>query len=212
MVSKNIAKIILNTLKLKYPNMRTALNYNSPIQLLIATMLAAQCTDKRVNKITEKLFLKYKTVKDYSNADLNELETEIKSAGFYKNKAKNIINAAKDIINRFNSKVPDTMNNLLTLPGVGRKTANIILSHIYGKKEGIAVDTHVKRLSFRIGLTGNNTPDKIEKNLMKLYDIKEWNIINSVLVNHGRAICKARNPVCGKCMIKQYCRQKKERK
>ncbi len=212
MVSKNVAKIIINTLKLRYPDMRPALNYNSPIQLLIATMLAAQCTDKRVNKITKKLFLKYKTVKDYSKANLNEFETEVKSAGFYKNKAINIINAAKDIINKFKSKVPDTMNNLLTLPGVGRKTANIILCHIYGKKEGIAVDTHVKRLSFRIGLTTNNTPDKIEKDLMNVYDIKEWNIINSVLVNHGRAICKAKNPVCDKCIIKQYCRQKIERK
>ncbi len=212
MVSNNIAKTILKALKLKYPNRRPALNYNSALQLLIATILGAQCTDKRVNKITKKLFLKYKTVKDYSKANLKEFKTEIKSAGFYKNKAKNIISTAKDIKNKFNSTVPDTMDDLLTLPGVGRKTANIILAHIYGKKEGVAVDTHVKRLSFRIGLTTNNSPDKIEKDLMNIYNIKEWNIINSVLVNHGRAICKAKNPVCDRCIIKQYCKHKIERK
>lgn len=208
MVSKKIAKTILNTLRLKYPKRRPTLNYESAIQLLVATILAAQCTDKRVNKITKKLFLKYKTVKDYSKADLDEFELEIKSSGFYKNKAKNIISAARDIKNKFNSKVPDTMNELLTLSGIGRKTANIILAHIYKKNEGIAVDTHVKRLSFRIGLTTNKTPEKIEKDLMKIYEIKEWKTINSVLVRHGRTACKARNPICNKCIINQYCKYK----
>ena len=175
------------------------------MELLVATILSAQCTDVRVNKITPGLFKRYKTVKDFAYANLKELEMEIKSTGFYRNKSKNIINSAKKILSDFNGRVPDSMEKLLTLPGVARKTANIVLHNAFGKIEGIAVDTHVKRLSKLIGLTKNDNPNKIEIDLMDITEKKNWPLINYLLVLHGRKICIARKPNHLACVINKCC-------
>ena len=183
-----------------------ALEHRSPLQLLVATILSAQCTDARVNIVTEKLFKKYKTVRDYSHADLKEFQQDIRSTGFYRNKAKNIINSAKMIEKDFSGKVPDTMEDLVKLPGVARKTANIILSAGFNKHVGIAVDTHVKRISQRIGLTDNKDPNKIEQDLLKIVPKKSWWDVNSILVWHGRTVCISRKPICENCAISKICR------
>lgn len=196
---------IINRLNKAYPNSRTSLHHKSPLQLLIATILAAQCTDERVNKITSSLFKTYKTSKDFARAKQTILEEEIRSAGLYKNKAKNIIAASKKMVEEFKGNVPDTMEALVSLPGVARKTANIVLSGAFRKAEGIAVDTHVKRLSGRLGLTSETNPDKIEQDLMKVVPKKYWLNFNHLLVNHGRKICIARKPLCPECVIKLLC-------
>jgi len=196
---------IIKILNKTYPKSRTSLHYKTPLQLLIATILAAQCTDKRVNKITSSLFAKYKSSSDFARAQQKVLEKEIRSAGLYKNKAKNIIAASKKMVEEFKGKVPDTMEMLITLPGVARKTANIVLSSIFKKAEGIAVDTHVKRLSVRFGLSREKNPDKIEQDLMKIVPRKYWLDFNYLLVNHGRKICMARKPACPECAIKLLC-------
>ena len=196
---------IIKILNKTYPKSRTSLHYKTPLQLLIATILAAQCTDERVNKITSSLFAKYKSSSDFARAQQKVLEKEIRSAGLYKNKAKNIIATSKKIVEEFKGKVPDTMATLITLPGVARKTANIVLSSIFKKAEGIAVDTHVKRLSVRFGLSREKNPDKIEQDLMKVVPGKYWLDFNYLLVNHGRKICMARKPVCPECEIKLLC-------
>jgi len=196
---------IIKILNKTYPKSRTSLHYKTPLQLLIATILAAQCTDERVNKITSSLFAKYKSSSDFARAPQKVLEEEIRSAGLYKNKAKNIIAASKKMVEEFQGKVPDTMETLITLPGVARKTANIVLSSIFKKAEGIAVDTHVKRLSVRFGLSREKNPDKIEQDLMKIVPRKYWLDFNYLLVNHGRKICMARKPACPECAIKLLC-------
>ena len=196
---------IIKILNKTYPKSRTSLHYKTPLQLLIATILAAQCTDERVNKITSSLFAKYKSSSDFARAQQKVLEKEIRSAGLYKNKAKNIIAASKKMVEEFQGKVPDTMETLITLPGVARKTANIVLSSIFKKAEGIAVDTHVKRLSVRFGLSREKNPDKIEQDLMKVVPGKYWLDFNYLLVNHGRKICMARKPICPECAIKLLC-------
>jgi endonuclease-3 len=201
---KNINEII-KILQKEYPQAKIALNFSNPIELLVATILSAQCTDERVNKVTKELFKKYKTVDDYANADIKKFEQEIKPTGFYKMKAKNIINAAKIIKEKFNGKVPDTMEDLMSLPGVARKTANVVLSNAYGKVEGIVVDTHVRRLSYRIGLTKNTEPNKIEQDLMKIVPKDKWFIFPYLLIDHGRKICSARKPLCEECVINKYC-------
>ncbi|PIU41137.1 MAG: endonuclease III [Candidatus Omnitrophica bacterium CG07_land_8_20_14_0_80_42_15] len=203
------AQRIFCILKKTYPRAKIALDFTSPIQLLVATILSAQCTDKRVNIVTESLFKKYKTERDYANADLKTFEKDIRSTGFYRNKAKNIIASAQKILKEFNGKVPDTMEALLTLPGVARKTANIVLSNAYGKIEGIAVDTHVRRLSGRLGFTDNENPEKIELDLMKLFPKDEWFPINRVLIEHGRNICNAKKPLCPECLVSSLCPSKK---
>jgi endonuclease III len=185
----------------------TDLHYNNPIQLLVAVILSAQCTDVRVNSVTKELFKKYKNVDDFANADLDVFKEEIRSTGFYNNKAKNILATSKMIKKSFNNKVPDSMEELLKLPGVARKTANVILSSVYNKTEGIVVDTHVKRLSYRIGLTKNENPNKIEQDLMKILEKKYWNKFSHFLIQHGRKICSARKPLCDECMIKIFCAQ-----
>ena len=195
----------LSLLKKQYPDAVTALSFGKPIELLVATILSAQCTDARVNIVTKELFKKYKTVEDYANADIKKFEQEIRSTGFYHNKAKNIINACKIIEEKFFGKVPKTMAELMTLPGVARKTANIVLSEAYGIIEGIAVDTHVRRLAQRIGLSKNNDPNKIERDLMKLVPRKEWRNISNVLIFHGRRICIARKPKCEICVLNKFC-------
>jgi endonuclease-3 len=199
---------IIRLLKGEYPISRTALRYETPHQMLVATILSAQCTDVRVNMVTEELFRKYKGIKEFAEADLQELEQDIKSTGFYKQKAKNIRNSSIAILENFGSIVPGTIKELITLPGVGRKTANVILSSAYGITEGIAVDTHVKRLSFRLGLTRNTDPDKIEQDLMKLAPKEEWSDLSYRLILHGRAVCSARKPEHDICILQTLCPRK----
>jgi endonuclease-3 len=196
---------ILALLKKEYPEIKIALHYSNPLELLIATILSAQCTDKQVNAVTKKLFAKHRTAQDFAGISQEELEKEIYSTGFYRNKAKNIIAACKIIVNEYSSKVPDTMEELLKLPGVARKTANIVLSVAFGKVEGMAVDTHVKRLSGRLGLTAHTDPEKIEKDLLKIIPKKDWDIFSLLLINHGRKICTSRKPLCEKCILNKLC-------
>jgi len=202
-------KEIISRLEKLYPNPKIALNFSTPLELLVATILSAQCTDARVNQVTPKLFKKYKTAKDYANANIKELEKEIKSTGFYKSKAKNIIAAAKIIVEKFNGKVPDTMEELLLLPGVGRKTANIVLGNAYRKVVGIAVDTHVLRLSQRLGLTTKDNSEDVEKDLIKIVPKDKWFSISYLLINYGREVCNARKPLCGKCILADVCKYNK---
>lgn len=208
MPKNNVARI-LSLLKKEYPKATTALLHKNTLQLLVATILSAQCTDKRVNIVTKALFKKYKTAKDFANANRKEFEKDIRSTGFYRNKAKNIVGAAKMIVGKFKGRVPSSMEELIELPGVARKTANIVLSYGFGKTEGIAVDTHVKRLSFRLGLTKNNDPIKIERDLMRALDKKDWASVNTLLVAHGRAVCKAGKPLCPECALGKLCPSKK---
>ncbi|NQV09034.1 endonuclease III [Candidatus Woesearchaeota archaeon] len=204
MKKQSFQKIFL-ILKKEYPQPDTVLKFGNPLQIMVATILSAQCTDKRVNIITKNLFKKYKTVKDYANASQKEFEIDIKSSGFYKNKAKNIINACKMIIKKFDGKVPDTMGELIKLPGVARKTANVVLSHAYGVVEGMAVDTHVTRLSQRIGLSKNKDPNKIEQDLLKLVPKNYWDKFSLSLIWHGRKVCNARKPKCSECKLNKLC-------
>ena len=196
---------IIELLEKEYPKAKTALNYTSPLEILIATILSAQCTDKRVNVVTKSLFKKYKTAEDYANADLRELEEAVRSTGFYRNKAKNIKRSGRMLVEKFSSQVPRTMNELLELPGVARKTANIVLSNAYGVIEGIAVDTHVRRLSKRLGLTENKNPNKIEADLMLIVPKSHWKRITDLLIFHGRNVCMARKPKCSSCSLNQLC-------
>jgi endonuclease-3 len=204
MVYKKILEII-ELLRKEYPDVRIALIHSNPLELLIATILSAQCTDKRVNEVTSKLFKKNRSLHDYIKTPQEELEKEIYSTGFYRNKAKNIKKLCEILENNFNGKVPDTMEELLTLPGVARKTANIVLSGAFGKVEGIAVDTHVKRLSYRLGITENTNPDKIEKDLMELVPKKDWDIFSLLLIHHGRKVCTAKKPLCSDCILNGLC-------
>ncbi len=196
---------IIKILRKSYPKSRTALGFESPLEILVATILAAQCTDERVNKVTADLFKKYRKAADYAKADQAVFENEIRSTGFFRNKAKSIINASKMIVKDFGGEVPDNMEDLLTLPGVARKTANIVLSSAFKKAEGIAVDTHVRRLSARLGLSKEEDPDKIEKDLMAIVPKDAWLDFNYMLVNHGRKTCMARKPLCPGCELKPLC-------
>ena len=198
-------KVCLAILKKMYPDAKPSLNYRNPLELLIATILSAQSTDVQINRVTEKLFKKYSTANDYANADIIELENDIYSTGFYKNKAKNIKDAARLIVEHYNGKVPKTMEELVTLPGVGRKTANIVLARAFGVIEGIAVDTHVKRVSRRLNFTKNSDPEKIEADLIALAPKEELDSISMILIYHGRNICQARKPKCEICFLKNLC-------
>jgi endonuclease III len=196
---------IIRILRKEFPSSRTALDFENPLQILVATILSAQCTDERVNKVTPGLFAKYPTAAAYAAADRTELENEIRSTGFFRNKAKAIIGAAGRIVEEFGGRVPDTMAQLVTLPGVARKTANIVLSAGYGKAEGIAVDTHVRRLAGRLGLSRETDPDKIERDLLEIVPRTAWFDFNTLLVNHGRKTCQARKPNCPECPIRRLC-------
>ncbi len=196
---------ILNILKTEYPNARIKLRFNNPFQLLIATILSAQCTDDQVNKVTEVLFKKYSSPFELANANITELEAIIHSTGFYKNKARNIKKAAQLIVDKFNGEVPKRMEDLISLPGVARKTANIVLTDGYGIVKGIAVDTHVKRLTKRLGLSESDNPEKIEQDLMNLIPRREWGLIAHLLQAHGRSVCTARNPDCSRCVLNKLC-------
>ncbi len=200
-----LAGRIIGILRGTYPRSRTALCYETPLQILVATILSAQCTDARVNMITPALFRKYPSAGAFARAKQAVLEGEIRSTGFFRNKARNIIGAAKMIAGEFGCEVPATMAELVSLPGVARKTANIVLSSAYGKAEGIAVDTHVRRLSQRLGLSAEEDPVRIERDLMAILPRKDWLDFNYLLVNHGRAVCRARKPDCPGCPLKRLC-------
>jgi endonuclease-3 len=198
--AKKVSKILFET----YPEATCSLDYKEPLQLLIATILAAQCTDLRVNIVTKDLFKKYETVYDFARANPEELEQDIKSTGFYRNKAKNIIACCQKLIKEHGGEVPGNIDDLVALPGVGRKTANVILSNIFDVP-GVIVDTHCIRLSNRIGFTENDDPVKIEKDLMEIIPKKDWAKFSNNLVYHGRAICDARKPRCEICPISKHC-------
>lgn len=202
---KKRALRIIDLLEKEYTSAKTALEYSKPLEMLIATILSAQCTDKQVNKVTKILFKKYLSVGDYVNADLKELEEDIRSTGFYRSKAKYIKKSAKMIESRYQKKVPETMEELIELPGVARKTANIVLQNAYGIVVGVAVDTHVKRLSNKLGLTKNQDPNKIESDLMKIVPRNKWMKITDLLIFHGRKICNARKPKCFECVLNKIC-------
>ena len=196
---------VMELLEKEYSDAEIALEYTNPLELLVATILSAQATDEQINAITPKLFKKYKTPEDYANANLTALEQDIKSSGFYHNKAKNIKNCAKMLVENFHSKVPKTMDELLELPGVGRKTANIVLANAFGVVEGVAVDTHVGRLAQRLGLSANDDPTKIEADLMKIVPKDKWIRITDLLIFHGRRVCTAKKPNCPGCVLNKIC-------
>ncbi len=196
---------IWSILKKEYPDPQPELDYSNEFELLIATILSAQCTDAQVNKVTNELFRKYTNVEALASADLDVLEKEIYSTGFYRAKSKNIKRTSQLIISDFNGKVPDTMEELTILPGVARKTANIVLARGFGKVEGIAVDTHVKRVSGKLGLTENTDPKKIEQDLMKLAEQKDWEDMSMTLILHGRRVCDAKKPQCIVCLLSKLC-------
>lgn len=192
-------------LKEEYPDVKPSLNYSNPLELLVATVLSAQSTDVQINKVTAELFKKYRTAEDYAGADPRELENDLYSTGFYKSKARNIKAAARIILEKYNGEVPKTMEELVTLPGVGRKTANIVLARAFGIIEGVAVDTHVKRVSRRLGFTKNFDPEKIERDLISLARREDLDSISMTLIYHGRKICQARKPKCPSCVVNQFC-------
>ena len=197
--------LIIKRLKCLFPQNKTSLKYKNPFQLLIATILSAQSTDITANKVASIIFDKYKDAKGFAGAMLSGLEKDIYSSGFYKVKARNIVGSSKKILSQFSGKVPESMDELITLPGVGRKTANIILSGAFGKAEGIAVDTHVKRIARRLSLSKSLSPEKIEKDLLNVIPHRYWLEFNYMLVHFGRSICKSRKPLCLKCSIEKLC-------
>ena len=206
---KNRTAGIFNRLKKHYPGVKkTALRFSNPLEILVATILSAQCTDKRVNLVTPLIFSKYKTAADYAKADIKEFEQEVRSTGFYHNKAKNIIEASKIIEKKYHGKVPGNMEDLISLPGVARKTANVVLGNAFGIVEGVVVDTHVKRLSYRLGFSDNESPEKIEQDLMKIIPMKDWFLAANLLIEHGRNICKALKPACDICFLFDVCPRK----
>jgi endonuclease-3 len=199
------ADAIVSRLRRKYRDAKIPLEFATPWQLLVAVILSAQCTDERVNKVTRELFRKYRTPEDFAAARASELAKAVFSTGFYRAKAKNIAGAAKAVIEKFGGKVPRTMEEILTLPGVARKTANVVLAHAYGVVEGIAVDTHVRRLAARMGLTSENDPVKIERDLMSVVARNNWRNVSLLLQYHGRAVCRAAKPACGACLLSDIC-------
>lgn len=204
-MKKSDAIKFVELLKETYPDATCSLDFTTPFQLVVAVMLSAQCTDERVNKTTPALFERCKTINDFANIDISELEKIIHPCGFYKNKAKNIKLCAKQVLENFNGVVPQTMNELLSLAGVGRKSANVILLEVFGIAEGVAVDTHAKRISNLVGLSKESEPEKIEKDLVKLFPKKYLKDLNHLLMWHGRNTCVARNPHCGNCSVKSFC-------
>ena len=201
-------KALLKALRKLYPDAHCELDYKNPLELLIAVILSAQCTDVRVNKTTKTLFKRYKTAEEYAAADPAELEGIVRSCGFYRMKAKSIIETARLILANFVGKVPDTMEDLLSLRGVARKTANVVLGEVYGKPEGVVVDTHMKRLAWRFGLTEEEDPVKVEKDLAAVVPRKDWVFWSHAVIWHGRRVCKAINPACDACTLRKDCPQR----
>ncbi|MGD1083341.1 MAG: endonuclease III [Verrucomicrobiota bacterium] len=199
------AQAVLSRLKTAYPNAHCELNYANPLQLLVATILSAQCTDKRVNLVTQMLFKKYRTARDFAEAQPGALEEAVKSTGFYRNKAKSIQGACRALVEEYGGEVPRTMEQLVQLDGVGRKTANVVLGNAFGLAEGIVVDTHVARLARRLGLTAGAAPEKIEEDLRSLLPREDWTLAAHLLIWHGRRRCGARKPDCAGCEVKDLC-------
>ncbi len=199
------AQEVLHRLLAEYPDAHCALDFKNPYQLLVATILSAQCTDKRVNMVTPALFKKYPTPRALAKARQEDVETLIKSTGFFRNKARNLIGMAGAVVDEYRGTIPDTMDALTHLPGVGRKTANVILGNAFDKNEGIVVDTHVTRLAERLGLSRAKTAEKIEEELMPLFPRAQWAMLSHLLIEHGRRICDARKPKCGECVLSDIC-------
>lgn len=202
---KDRACLIIDGLRRTYPDAHCELNFRNPLELLIATILSAQCTDKQVNIVTEDLFKRYKTAEDYAKADPAELENDIKRIGLFRNKARNIKACCAQLVEKHGGKVPNTMGALVALPGVGRKTANVVLGNAFDIHEGVVVDTHVARLSRRLGLTKETTPEKIEAELMDLVRREDWTMFSHWIIWHGRRRCFARGPQCGECEVRALC-------
>ena len=211
-MKKSDALILFNRLKEYYPDATCSLDFKEPFQLVVAVMLSAQCTDERVNKTTPELFSRCKTIQDFADIDINELEKIIHPCGFYKNKAKNIKLCARQVLENFNGVVPHTMKELTSLAGVGRKSANVIMLEVFGIAEGVAVDTHAKRISNLAGLSKEKEPEKIEQDLLKIFPKECWKDLNHLLVWHGRNTCIARNPKCTVCPISDVCKFAKSKK
>jgi endonuclease III len=196
---------VVARLKAEFPDARTELDWKNPLELLVATMLSAQTTDVQVNRVTQSLFAKYRTAEDYAHADPSELEEDVRPTGFYRNKARSLRNMADALVEEHGGEVPSTMQELVALPGVGRKTANVVLGNAFGVDEGIVVDTHVRRVSGRLGLTENKDPVKIEQDLMKVVPEEDWTVFSHLLILHGRRTCKARKPDCPNCVLNDIC-------
>ena len=203
---------VISRLKSEYPDARTELDWNSPLELLVATILSAQTTDVSVNGVTKALFEKYRTAADYAGADPAELEEDIRPSGFYRNKARSLRGMARALVEEHAGEVPRTMRELVALPGVGRKTANVVLGNAFGVDEGIVVDTHVRRVSNRLGLTENQHPEKIERDLIRMVPQEDWTVFSHLLIFHGRRICKARKPDCTNCVLNDLCPSVREYK
>ena len=208
-MNKKTAIEIIKKLKAYYPESTCSLDFATPFQMVVAVMLSAQCTDDRVNKTTPSLFEKYPTPQDICTLDISELEQIIHPCGFYRNKAKSIKAMAKEIMEKYNGQVPQTMEELMSLPGVGRKSANVIMLEAFNNPQGIAIDTHAKRIANRVGLSKEKTPEKIEQEILKLIPKEYYKDVNHLLVWHGRKICDARNPKCIECPIKEFCNKNK---
>ena len=204
--TKQKAKEIVQILKNTYPDATCSLNFSTPFEAIVAVVLSAQCTDERVNKTTPALFARCKSIQDFVDIDIKELESLVHPCGFYRNKAANIKACAKNVLEEFGGKVPSTMEELLTLPGVGRKTANVVLLEVFVIANGIAVDTHAKRISNKLGLSSNSDPSKIEQDLLKIFDKEDLKSINHLLVWHGRNYCKALKPDCINCTLNSICK------
>jgi endonuclease-3 len=198
-------RAIIRKLKKRFPDAQCSLTHRSPLQLLVSTILSAQCTDARVNIVTKDLFKRYKTAKDFAGADPDELSEMIKSTGFFRNKTKSILGMAQSLVEDHGGKVPQTMEELVRLPGVGRKTANVVLGNAFGIDEGVVVDTHVARITNRLKLTRNKDAVKIERDLMPIVPKREWTLFPHLMIQHGRAICQARKPRCEECPINTLC-------
>ena len=203
---KSRVRQIIEILEKEYPDAKTALTFKSPLELLVSTVLSAQCTDERVNKVTKELFNKYRSAKDYARADLTELENDIRSTGFFRNKAKSIKAFCTTLLKQFNGEVPDNLEDLVSLPGIGRKTANVVLTEVYGIP-GIVVDTHVLRLSRLMGLTNSKDATKVEFDLMEIVPKEKWRLFSNLLILHGRAVCIARRPRHQECKIIDFCKE-----
>jgi len=202
---KKRARKIIAALRKAYPDSQCSLTYKTAHQLLVATILSAQATDESVNKVTPTLFRKYRTIEAFAAVDIAELENDIKTIGLYRNKAKSIKNASIMLLHEFGGKMPETIAELIKLPGVGRKTASVVLGTWFGKAEGIVVDTHVKRISHLLGLTENDNPDKVEQDLMRIIPKNDWIMLTHLMIDHGRAVCIARRPQCEVCVLNKLC-------
>lgn len=209
---KKQSKELVNILRSRYPDAQCSLNFKTPFEMVVAVMLSAQCTDERVNKTTPDIFDKYSSPEEFANIDINELEGLIHPCGFYKNKAKNIKACAKMIMEKYGGEVPRTMEELMSLPGVGRKSANVVMLEAFGYAQGIAVDTHCKRIANRLGLSDASDPEKIELDLLEIFDTEDYKDINHLLIWHGRSTCIARSPKCEECVLKEMCREYKKNK